>query len=65
MAFRKQQQVVVGKSSGGATVTLPPSVAPLLGLLLLSSPANVAFYPTMMPGRLEKPNCGYWDDNWD
>nr|XP_034955220.1 serine/threonine-protein phosphatase PGAM5, mitochondrial isoform X2 [Zootoca vivipara] len=62
---QQQQQQVVGKSSGDAPVPLPPSAAPPPGLLLLSSPANAASCPATAPGWLEKPNCGYWDDNWD
>ncbi|CAI5785293.1 Hypothetical predicted protein, partial [Podarcis lilfordi] len=63
--LRKQQQQVVGKSSGDAPVPLPPSAAPPPGLQLLSSPANAASYPATVPGWSEKPNCSYWDDNWD
>ncbi|XP_033014629.1 sialic acid-binding Ig-like lectin 10 [Lacerta agilis] len=61
---QQQQQQVLGKSSSDAPVLLPLSAAPP-GLLLLSLPANAASYPTTAPGWLERPNCGYWDNNWD
>ncbi|CAI5768959.1 retrovirus group K member 113 Gag polyproteinpolyprotein-like-like [Podarcis lilfordi] len=54
-----KQQQLVGKSSGNAPVPLPPSAAPAS---VFSGQRSLLPCPGTW---LEKPNWGYWDDNWD